>query len=183
MLCRILPGENARNHHLKIDRKRKQIIDLSSTCQQDCQQETIENTVDTLMDTEIVPEGMQTATSKSMVIPFTADTCCVLCRTSSRDNLTNCIPKRLKTEQKKKLDPNRRYLCCKNCREKSCDLCVQKLFMFFQKEKMLVDDDPWMIVAESFLGCSDIMFSIDGSISHCCKYWTNSEAKSLRKRR
>ena len=48
------------------------------------------------------------------ITPFIADSCCVLCRTLSRNNITDKISKKLKFHHKRRIDEDRRYLCCKN---------------------------------------------------------------------
>ena len=82
------------------------------------------------------------------ITPFIADSCCVLCRTSSEDTITDKISKKVKLQHIIKVDEDRRYCSCKNQREKSCDTC-KKLFYDILKEKsFLKSDNPWMIVAK-----------------------------------
>ena len=115
-----------------------------------------------------VPQTLDSLT----ITPFIADSCCVLCRTSSRYNITNKIPKKLKFQHKRILDKDRRYLCCKNCRERSCDICVRLFYDFFKKKSFLKSDNPWMIVAKSFLESNEPLVSTDGYKSHFFIYRT-----------
>ena len=81
---------------------------------------------------KIILKVPQTLASLS-IIAFIADSYCVLCRTSSKDNITNKTPKKLKLEHKAILDRDRRYLTCKNCRERGCDICLKLFYAFLHK--------------------------------------------------
>ena len=110
----------------------------------------------------MVPKTLALQTINS----FIADLCCVLCRTSSRDNITNKISKKLKFQHERRIDKNGRCLCCKHCRERDCDICVKLFYGFFLKS-FLKSDNPWIIVAKLFLKPSESLVSIHGYKSHC----------------
>ena len=82
---------------------------------------------------KIVLKVPQTLTSK-ITIPFITDSCCVpcICRTSSRDNITNKSLKKLKIQHKRRIDKDRRYYSCKNCRKRNCDISTKLWYDFFK---------------------------------------------------
>ena len=83
----------------------------------------------------------QTLASHS-ITSFIDDLGCVLCRTLSRDNITNKISKKLKLQHKGRIDEGRRYLFCKNCKKKGCEICAELLYDFFQNKSFLKQDNP-----------------------------------------
>ena len=73
----------------------------------------------------ILPELPNATNPESLsVLPIAVDSCCVLCRESTWDHLTNKISKKVLTGKKRKMNPELRYMCCEGCGEKSCHLCV-----------------------------------------------------------
>ena len=79
---------------------------------------------------KIILKLPQTLDSES-ITPFIADSYCILCRTLSRVNITNKISKMLKLQHQKRIEEDRRYLCCRDCKERGCDTSVKLFYDFF----------------------------------------------------
>ena len=97
------------------------------------------------------------------------DSCCVLCRESSIDHITNNIPASKRNPKTEMLE-NTRYLSCRNCGLKSCYSCIEAFYNFFSKKGFYAHKEPWMKVAKNFLDTDELLCCIDGSLSHCCQH-------------
>jgi len=133
---------------------------------------------------DAVADVFDATTPESLsVLPVAVDSCCVLCRETTWDHVTNNISKGDVVGVRKEMNPDLKYLHCQGCGEKVCNLCVLMFRKNIKKLKLLPDNNCWMMKTSEFLESSTTVMPIMPEISHYCQYRSIVEAKDLRARK